>query len=279
MKLICINQYSVNTGEARLVYQEDLGTHIIKSTDSLKPKTELPKEAQGLLDMMSIDTVAKTAGEKTTGGAMAALGRLEGANKPKPKKQETKKEFSPAEKEYAEKTKQTLALAEKAGEIKRQAETARKTADQAQRMIGAAERYKIKLDQAAAEETDPLEKIRKEDAAGDAALRVIDAKLAFEKAEKYAKAAEVAADKAQKETMTASAEMDKAEVATATPKPRIEDLGKLVINLKDKPKPAKAMPGDAADFFKKIQDGAAQAQAREAKADADQAFSSRKKRG
>lgn len=240
MKLICINQYSVNTGEARLVYQEQIprepplrstvDTRNVESGGNLKPepKLPLPKEAQGLLDMTKkglaeapakIDTAAKTEGKKTTGGAMATLGKLEGANRPKPKNQETKgaeakKEFSPAEKKYAEKTEQTLALAEKAGETRRQAEAARKTADQSQRMIGAAERYKIKLDQAATEETDPLEKIRKEDAAGDAALRVIDAKLAFEKAEKYAKAAEVVDDRAQKEVMVASAEMDKAEVAT-----------------------------------------------------------------
>ena len=303
MKLICTNQYSVNTGEARLVYQEtpknlplpttNLGEQVINLKDKPKPEPKLPKEAQGLLDMMrkglaeapaKIDTAVKTEGKKTVGGAMTALGKLEGVNKMKTKteKQETKgtevkKEFSPAEKKYAEKTERTLALAEKAGESRRQAEAARKTADQSQRMIGAAERYKVKLDQAAEEETDPLEKIRKEDAAGDAALRVIDAKLAFEKAEKYAKAAETVADKAQKETMVASTEMDKAETATAVKKSGIEDLGKQVINLKDKPKPVKAMPGDVASFLKTVQAGTAQAEAREAAANAKK--TSAKKQG
>lgn len=289
MKLICINQHSINTGEARLIYQEiprepslpivDLSTQIVRPEDNLNPELKLPEKAQGLLDMMKkgtaealakIDTSAKTEGKKAAGRAMVALGRLEGVNKSKPKKQETKgtevkKEFSPAEKKYAEKTVQTVVLAEKAGEIRRQAEAARKTADQAQRMIGAAERYKIKLDQAATEETDPLEKIRKEDAAGDAALRVIDAEFAFEKAEKYAKAAEVADDRAQKEVMVASTEMDKAEVAIATKKHGVEYLGEQVINLKDKPKPVKAMPEDVAKFLKKVQADTSQMEAREAK--------------
>lgn len=282
MKLIYINQRSIGTGEARLVYHEtprepsrpiiNLGEQIVVPADNLKPERELPKGAQGVLEMMKmrkgaaeapaeIDTTAKTEGGKAVDRAMAALGKL-GGSVPK-----AKKGFSPAEKKYAEKTEQTLALAEKAGGLRRQAEAAHKTADQSQRMIGAAERYKTKLDQAAAEETDPLEKIRKEDLAGDAALRVIDAKLAFEKAEKYAKATEVAADKAQKETMVASTEMDKAEVATATQKP----------DLKDKPKPAKAMPENVANFLKIVRDGTAQAEAREAAANAEEAEA--KKRG
>ena len=102
------------------------------------------------------------------GGAMTALGKLEGVNKMKTKNRKTRNKrdgskeriFTGGEK-ICGKTERTLAFTEKAGESRRQAEAARKTADQSQRMIGAAERYKVKLDQAAEEETDPLEKYEK----------------------------------------------------------------------------------------------------------------------
>lgn len=232
MQLICTNQrphqYSIRVGEARLIYQErpkssepviNLGTGIVKPEEKGKQKSKMPERVAAFLERIKgsaerteaaykvsgkMDKAAKKEGGKTTDAAMAALDRFKSLpDKPK----------TAAEADYNKKSIALIESAAQAGSVKTEADKARGTADRAKSMANAAERARIKAEQVAEAETDPVEKVNKEDLAREAAFRAINFNAKYAKAEKYAQAAEAAYEKAAKAAQAAGVEEAKAEIA------------------------------------------------------------------